>query len=222
MDEKEVLKILAYLGAVITNSHIVYTSGKHGREYVNKDAIYPYVDKTSLLCKDIAEHFRYYNVEVVAGPSIGGVILVQWITHWLNSFRSNDVQLPEALAVYAEEEGEGDQKTRVFKRGYDKLIPGKRVLVVEDVLTTGGSARRVINAVRELSGIVVGLGVLCNRGGVRPIDMGVDKIYSLIDLSMESWQKDECPLCRDGILINTEVGKGRDYVAQYGQPVKKV
>lgn len=221
MDEKERLKIFEWVGAIITNSHIVYASDKHGREYVNKDAIYPHVAKTSLLCKEIAEHFGFYNVEVVAGPSIGGVILVQWVAHWLNLFRSDDVQLRRVLAVYAEEEGEGDQKIRVFKRGYDKLIPGKRVLAVEDVLTTGGSAKRVIEAVRKLGGEVVGLGVLCNRGGVRPEDVGINEIFALVNLSMESWPAGECPLCNEGVLINTEVGKGRDFVAQYGQPKKK-
>src|SRR3990167_9525772 len=158
MNEQEVLQVLGKVGAVIADSHIVYTSGKHGTAYVNKDAIYPHTAETSSLCRAIAERFADDNVQVVIGPAIGGVILSQWTAHHLTEMNGHEV-----LGVYAEKSEGGDNF--VIKRGYDKLIAGKNVLVVEDVLTTGGSVRKVIEAVRALGGNVIGLGALCDRGG---------------------------------------------------------
>jgi orotate phosphoribosyltransferase len=97
--ETEVLDILERCGAVITGSHIVYTSGKHGSAYVNKDAVYPHTAETSLLCHAIAEQFADDDAEVVIGPAIGGVILAQWTAHHLSEITGRDV-----LGVYAEHE----------------------------------------------------------------------------------------------------------------------
>jgi len=206
-NEQVVLEMLTRVGAVITDSHIVYTSGKHGTAYVNKDAIYPHTEETSVLCKAIAERFANDDVEVVIAPAIGGVILSQWTAHHLSK-----IILREVLAVYAEKSESGD--TFIIKRGYDKLIHGKRVLVVEDVLTTGGSAKRVIEAVGAIGGNVVGLGALCNRGGITPEDVAnPPKLISLVSIKLDAWEESDCPLCRSNVPINTDVGKGRKFLA---------
>lgn len=241
MNEQEVLDILARTGAVIKDSHIVYTSGKHGTAYVNKDAVYPHTKETSRLCKAIAEHFTGRGIEVVISPAVGGVILSQWVAEHLdNLVTTHDVE--EVLGVYAEREEQsvlkadsdttftiggsevslqaGDEVVVkkpqfVIKRGYDKVITGKRVLVVEDVLTTGGSAREVIEAVRALDGEVVGLGVLCNRGGITAEDVGgVPELFALVNVKLDAWDEAECPLCAKGVPINTDVGKGREFLAR--------
>lgn len=85
MKEQSVQQILRSTGAVITDSHIVYTSGKHGTAYVNKDAVYPHTIETSHLCRAIAEQFADNNVEVVIAPAIGGVILSQWVAFHLST-----------------------------------------------------------------------------------------------------------------------------------------
>jgi orotate phosphoribosyltransferase len=86
---------------------------------------------------------------------------------------------------------------------------------VEDVLTTGGSARRVVEATRAIGGKVVGLGVLCNRGGVTPQDVAnVPELFALVNVKMNAWDEAECPLCAQGVPINTDVGKGREYLAR--------
>ncbi|MEK7195437.1 MAG: phosphoribosyltransferase family protein, partial [Patescibacteria group bacterium] len=188
MEEREVLEILGRTGAVITGSHIVYTSGKHGKAYVNKDAVYPHTADTSRLCGAIAERFLLDGVEVVIAPAIGGVILSQWVAHHLTEMTEREV-----LGVYAEKI-EGD--AFAIRRGYDKLVAGKRVLVVEDVLTTGGSAKKVVEAVRALGGEVVGLGVLCNRGGITPQDVAdVPKLDALVNVKLDAWDEATCPLC---------------------------
>ena len=206
MDEQEVLKILGKVNAVVTDSHIVYTSGKHGTAYINKDAVYPHTKETSQLCRAIAERFADSGVEVVIARSIGGVILSQWVAHHLT-----DITGREVLGVYSEKDGD----SFVIKRGYDKIVQGKKVLVVEDVLTTGGSAKKVIEATRALGGDVVGLGVLCNRGGITPQDVeNPPKLFSLINVKFDTWDEAECPMCSKGVLINTDVGKGREFLAR--------
>ena len=208
MNEQEVLQVLGKVGAVIADSHIVYTSGKHGTAYVNKDAVYPHTAETSHLCHAIAERFANDNVQVVIAPAIGGVILSQWTAHHLTEMNGHEV-----LGVYAEKSEGGD--AFVIKRGYDKLIAGKNVLVVEDVLTTGGSAKKVVEATREIGGNVIGLGVLCNRGGITPQDVAdVPKLTALVNVKLDAWDEATCPLCEQNVPINTDVGKGREFLAR--------
>ncbi|MBN2094013.1 MAG: phosphoribosyltransferase [Candidatus Zambryskibacteria bacterium] len=209
MNEQAVLEVLGRVGAVIKDSHIVYTSGKHGTAYINKDAVYPHTGEISKLCRVIAERYTGNNIQVVIAPAIGGVILSQWTSHHLT-----EITGVEVLGVYAEKT---EDDTFVIKRGYNNLVPGKNVLVVEDVLTTGGSAKKVVEAARALGGNVVALAVLCNRGGITPQDVSdVPELFALVNVTLDAWDEDQCPLYKDGIPINTEVGKGRDFLARKG------
>lgn len=208
MTEQEVLQVLGEVGAVITDTHIVYTSGKHGATYINKDAIYPHTTDTSRLCRAIAEQFVRDNVRIVIGPAIGGVILSQWTAYHLSRMYGREV-----LGIYAEKSKDGD--TFIIKRGYDKFITRGNVLAVEDVLTTGGSAKKVIEAVRVFGGNVVGLGVLCNRGEITPHDVDyVPKLTALVNMKLEAWDEATCLLCERNVPINTDVGKGREFLAR--------
>lgn len=208
MKDDKINDILNKSRAVITNSHVVYTSGKHGDAYVNKDAIYPHTRAISLLCGELAERFGDSQVDVVIAPAIGGVILSQWVAHHLSKIKWDEV-----LGVYAEKSAIGNEF--IIRRGYDKLVAGKNVLVVEDVLTTGGSAKKVIEAVRAIGGNVIGLGVLCNRGGITPKDVGdVPRLTALMNITLESWNEEDCPLCKRGVPINTSVGKGSEFLAR--------
>ncbi len=241
MNEQEVLEILNRTGAVITGSHIVYTSGKHGSVYVNKDALFPHDNETSLLCEAIAWQFRDEGVEVVVAPAIGGVILSRRVSHRLAKLTGRKIP-----GVYAERDEEtilraeadisltfgatgkamvahlkkGDElvvkkPSFVLKRGYDDEVRGRKVLVVEDILTTGGSARRVVEATRAFGGEVVGVGVICNRGGVRPADLAdAPKLFAVVNLTLDTYDEADCPLCRDGVLMNTTLGKGKGWLAQ--------
>ena len=145
MNEQDIIIFLEKVGAIITASHIVYRSGKHGSVYVNKDAIYPHAVETSHLCRMIAERFVdefvKNRIQVVIAPAIGGVILSYETARQLSEMTGCKV-----LSVYAEKSK--NNGSFVIKRGYDKLIFGKNVLVVEDVVTTGGSVRKVIETTR--------------------------------------------------------------------------
>jgi orotate phosphoribosyltransferase len=203
--ERRSLEIFAQNKAIITGSHIVYTSKRHGSDYVNKDAIYPNTKATDELCGFIAEHFKDAKVEVVVAPAVGGVILSHETAGRLTELTGQEV-----LGI-ADKEGD----TLVFKRGYGEFIKGKRVLVVDDVLTTGGSVAKLVELVRSLDGEVVAVAVLCNRGGVKVEDIGnVPELFALVNVQMADFEESECPFCKASIPINIEVGKGKAYLAE--------
>lgn len=212
MNEQEVLKVLGEVGAVIADSHIVYTSGKHGTAYVDKNALYPHTAKTSRLCRCLAERFADDNVEVVIGPAIGGVILSQWTAHHLSEINGYEV-----LAVYADKVriwvGTEHYNQIMIRETLHRFIQGKRILVVDDVMTTGGSTKRVVEATRAIGGNVIGLGVLCNRGGITPQDVAdVPKLTALVDVKLDAYDEATCPLCERKVPINTNVGEGREFL----------
>lgn len=203
--QQEIEKIFEEVGAVITDSHIVYTSGKHGTAYINKDAVYPYTEKISALCAEIAERFAGENPDAVVAPALGGIILSQWIAHHLSN-----ILIRPVYGIYAEKTEDGGF---VIKRGYDKLIQGKKVLLAEDVLTTGGSIKKVVEVARGVGATIVGVAALCNRGGIMPSDIGgVPRLDSLLAVTLDAWDEVDCPMCKQGMPINTSVGKGREYL----------
>ncbi|MHB1414860.1 MAG: phosphoribosyltransferase family protein [Chloroflexota bacterium] len=184
-DERYLVDLLVSSGAIQREGHYVYKSGRHGSVYIEKDRILANTSVTSKLCYRIAKRFFRDNVEVVAGPSMGGATMAQWVAYYLD---------PMPYAVYAEDE----RGSKVFRRVFADLIPGKRVLVVDDVVDTGGSAARVIKTVERLEGKVVGVGALWNRGDV---SFGNYPLYCLANTFYQTYSPAECPLCRDGIPL---------------------
>ncbi|MBI5456174.1 phosphoribosyltransferase [Candidatus Kaiserbacteria bacterium] len=206
MTEPDVLDLLERVGA-FRKGHFVLTHGRHTDTYINKDAIYPYTRETSTLCRAMAEQFKDSKVEAVIGPAVGAAILSQWAAYHLTEMNGRDV-----LGVYADKDGLGGF---ILKRGYDKLIAGKRVVVVEDLMTTGGSVKKVIDIVRACGAEVAGVGVVCNRGGVEPKDISnPPKLVSLVNVQLDSWEAADCSLCERKIPVNLDVGHGREFVAK--------
>lgn len=213
MNREEVLEIFRQTGALL-EGHFVLTSGRHSEKYINKDAIYPNTQKVAHLAWEIAIHFipKRPAIQTVVGPAMGGIILSTWTAHGFEQAGQewNDITV---ASVYAEKDGD----KFVFRRGYDKFIRDRRVLVVEDIITTGGSVRKVIEAVRKTGGEVVAVAALCNRGNLTAEALGVPELYSLLDLDFQSWEEADCPLCREGVPVNTEVGKGCEFLARQGK-----
>lgn len=217
MTESRHLELLKSLGAIITDDHIVYTSGRHGEMYVNKDALYPHVADTMTLCLGMAELFASGIIDAVVAPALGGIVLSQHVAFHFSMLAGREV-----LAVYAEkdeaEPGKAPPKTFHFSRGYDELVRGRRVLVVEDILTTGESVRNVVELVRKTGGEPIGVAALCNRGGVTAEQIGVKELKSLINVTFSSWEERECPFCLEQSRpINTRIGKGRAFLEQRGK-----
>ena len=210
MTSDEVLGVFKKLGGYISNDHIVYTSGKHGETYLNKDAIYPHTRDISQLCEEIAQRNKDKGIEVVAAPALGGIILSQWTAYHLTALTGKEV-----LGVYTEKTQDKDQ---IFTRGYDKLVKGKKVLVVEDITTTGGSVMKVIASVKKAGGEVIGVCVLANRNPDEINSRTLEIPYqSLAEIKMQAWDEETCPLCQKRVPINTVVGKGSDYLKSKGK-----
>ena len=208
MNDPAIMRMFAGVGAIVSDSHFVYSSGRHSSVYINKDALYVHPRTISALCRLMALPYDAAAIDAVVGPVLGGIILSQWVAHHLNTRRASG----ETLAIYAEKGSDDADKRFFFGRGYDRYIPGKNILVVEDVLTTGGSARQVIDLVRKHGGNIVGLSALCNRGNVQPSDIGDVPVQALVTIALETYAAEECPFCRDGVPVNTTLGKGRAFL----------
>ena len=162
--------------------HFVLASGRHAARYLEKFQVLQWPQRTALLCAAIAEHARALDVATVAGPTTGGIILAHEVGKQLG-----------VRAVYAER---GDGGTgRVFRRGF-RVTPGERVFVVDDIMTTGGSAQETIDAARAAGANVVGAAVLVRRS-----DGKVDvPLFALWEVDMATFEPGPatCPQCRAG------------------------
>lgn len=210
-DNEKTLKILEQTGAIIINDHFVYTSGKHGSVYIRKDKLYPHTQLTAKVCEMMARSVQDKKIDVVVGPSVGGIILSQWVAYYLSKLTKREV-----LSVFTEKDYDDVQKfdrPQLFKRGYDQLVKNKRVLVVEDLTTTGASVKKVVERVKEAKGKVVGVFVLLNRNP-EEVNKKLMKspFFALSVFKADAWDAKNCPLCKEGIPINTIVGHGREFL----------
>jgi orotate phosphoribosyltransferase len=177
--KNNILPLLESVGAILRNDHFVLTSGLHSDTYINKDALYPHTKETSEVCKLIAQMCQDLDIEVVVAPALGGIILSQWVASHLSHLKKYEI-----LAVYAEKTPD---KQFQFTRGYDQLVKGKKILVVEDLTSTGGSAKKVVEAVKEIGGNVIAVAVMVNRDPelVNSQSMGVE-LRALGELKVET------------------------------------
>lgn len=264
--KEDVRGIFAEGKAIITKDHFVYAKKPdgwyHGSAYVNKDAIYPRPRLVKPLCGGIADYFADMDIEVIVGPTVGGVSLSQWTTDLYNRL----VPEKDVLAVFADEEDVHEQivvpariiseemkenlivfpnsrnvsiqfrpgtleieyvvydiKTgtrRILKRGYDQLVRGKRCLITEDIINSGATVMKVIEAILKAGGKVVGVGALCNRSGgkVTADSLRVAELFSLLDISMEMIPEADCPICKEKgpQSVRTDLGKGREFLQRIG------
>jgi orotate phosphoribosyltransferase len=207
-------QILLRSNAIIEDDHFVYDSGEHGRGWIDKDVINAQTDREEVLCTMLADTMRDLVPEVVCGPATGGIVVAQWTAHALGS-----------LAVFAEHDASPARGVSgpvrgafALRRGYDELVAGKRVIVVDDVINTGLSIRQTVQAVENAGGHVVAVGALVSRGNAWAGDLGVHDARWLLEVQIPSWPAADCELCRQGVPINTRYAHGRDYLASLGRP----
>ena len=148
MTEAEVKEIFVAAGAIM-EGHFLLTSGLHSPMYVEKFNVLQHPESTEKLCKALAEQFRDEKIQTVVGPMTGGILLAHEVGKALGT-----------RAIFTEREN----GRMTFKRGFS-LQPGERVLIVEDIVTTGGSVKEVIDVVRENGGVPVAVGMLVDRSG---------------------------------------------------------
>lgn len=208
MNKMDILDILKKVGAIITDDHFVYTSGLHGSVYINKDALYPHTEASSQVGELFAEKHKDLDIDVVVAPALGGIILSQWTAYHLSKLKDKDI-----LGIYTEKTSDNDQ---VFKRGYDRLVKGKNVLVIEDITNTGGSVLKLVNNVRVVGGNIVGVSVMVNRDPEGVTSKLFDAPFTaLAEFPAESYEENACPLCKKKISVNTSVGHGKKFVEKH-------
>ena len=181
---REVEQIFRDAGA-FREGHFVLASGKHSARYLEKFQVLQWPVRTSALSADIAEWSRELGPRTIAGPTTGGIILAHEVARQM-----------ELRAVYAERKESG--RGREFRRGFE-LAPDERVLVVDDIMTTGGSVQETIDAVRSAGAQVVGAAVLVDRSG-GAASLGVP-LHALWTLDIPTYEPDDCPQCADGVPL---------------------
>ncbi|MBA7466430.1 Orotate phosphoribosyltransferase [subsurface metagenome] len=169
-------------GAIL-KGHFLLASGLHSPIYWEKFRVLESPIYTEQLCRMIADHFREQEIQVVAGPTTGGIILA------FEAARQLGVR-----GIFAEKEGNG----RAFRRGFS-INSGERVLVVDDILTTGNSTRQVMAAVTRQGGTVIGIGVLVDRSEQR-VEFGVP-LFSCLRSITPTHTPQDCPLCAKNIPL---------------------
>ncbi len=178
----DVLEIFKQSGALL-QGHFRLTSGKHSAQYMQCAQVLQYPHLAAQLGAELAKAWQGQGIRTVIGPAMGGIIVAHEVAGALG-----------VRALFTEREN----GVMILRRGFS-LSPGEKVLVVEDVITTGGSVREVLAAVRELGAEPVGVGVMVDRSGGKQ-NFGVP-LTSLLQLNIEAFEPEQCRLCAEGIPV---------------------
>lgn len=182
MTEEEILKIYEETGGLL-RGHFLLTSGLHSDVYLQSALVLQHPAHAEALGRELAKSFRGDGVEAVVAPAVGGILVAHEVARALGG-----------RCLFAERE-DGVMRLR---RGFG-IRPGERCLVVEDVVTTGGSTREVIKAVEDAGGTLVGIGALIDRsGGTAAFSV---RRAALATLSVPTYKPEDCPLCKAGVPV---------------------
>jgi orotate phosphoribosyltransferase len=180
MKRDELIKLFEQVGAIRTG-HFELSSGRHSATYIQCALVLAHPPLAEQLGHALAELFKDHSTGCVVSPALGAVIIGHEVARALG-----------VRALFVERDRSGQMSLR---RGFE-LVPDERVLVIEDVWTTGGSTRETIGVVEESGGLVVAAGALIDRSGDR-LDLNV-RAHALLEMDVPSYEPDECPLCRAG------------------------
>ena len=180
MTETELLKIYEETGGLL-RGHFLLSSGLHSDTYLQSALVLQHPKYAAQLGKALASQFTDVKAQVVVGPALGGIVVAYEVARALGT-----------RALFTERE-EGQMKLR---RGF-QINPEERFLVVEDVITTGGSTREVIKALEDLGGKCVGVGALIDRSGATATFPA--RMTALARLTPPTWKPEDCPLCASGL-----------------------
>lgn len=179
MTQEEALEIYKKTGAIL-HGHFKLTSGRHSDTYMQSAKIFVDTKSSEALCKGLAEKLAGIPVDIVVSPAIGGILMGYEVARQLG--------VPN---IFAEREN-GDM---TFRRGFS-IEKGANVIVVEDVVTTGGSVKEVVELVKNCGGVVNAVASIVDRSNGK-VDFGV-KYVNLISMDVVSYEPDECPICKEG------------------------
>ena len=182
MKEKEIRRILKNSKALL-KGHFRLSSGLHSGDYLQCARILQYPEYAEKLCAQLASHFKDEKPACVVAPALGGVIVSYETARALG-----------VTSIFTERK----DRSMVLRRGFE-IRPGERVLVVEDVITTGLSTKEVLEVVKATGASIIGVGSIIDRSSEK-IDFGV-KSFSLIKLDLPVFPPEQCPLCKKGAEI---------------------
>lgn len=176
LSDKEVFEIFTKTEALLSG-HFLLTSGRHSDKYFQCAKVLQYPNYTEQVCTNIAEYFRDYEIDTVLAPAMGGIIVGNEVARQLGK-----------RSIFTERE----DKVMTLRRGFT-LEPGEKVLVCEDVVTTGGSVFEVIEIVKSFNAEVVGVGFIVDRSNGK-VNFGYPQ-KSTLTVEVISYPPDDCPLC---------------------------
>jgi orotate phosphoribosyltransferase len=176
------LSLFQQAGALLTG-HFKLSSGLHSGEYLEKFRLAENPELFDPMCQELARRFDDAGAEIVLGPTTAGIILAYNVARYLG-----------VEARYAEREN-----GKMTLRRNQRLEPGTRVLVVDDILTTGGAVKECLQVVEEFGATLVGVGVLGDRSGGE-VDLGT-RLEALLRVSVRAFPPENCPLCESGIPL---------------------
>ncbi|MGH9714188.1 MAG: orotate phosphoribosyltransferase [Candidatus Acidiferrales bacterium] len=182
MKRDEILTALEQVGA-IREGHFELSSGRHSGTYLQCALVLAHPQHADKLGSALAELFKDHSVSCVVSPALGGIIIGHEVARALG-----------VRALFVERDRSGQMALR---RGFE-LKPGERVVVIEDVWTTGGSTREAIGVVEQEGGLAVAAGALIDRSGGR-LELNVPA-RALLEMDVPSYEPDDCPLCRAGSI----------------------
>lgn len=221
MEQTNVIACFERANAILRNDHFIYASWMHGSEYVSKKMLYTDTLVTRFLCYEMARRALTFSpITCVVGPEKGGIILSQLVGYFLSveSFKRR------VTSVYAEKIEDIVSHTHgtlfppiwgkrfVFSDEYKDLVQGKDIVLVDDVVNTGGSLRDLARLVRKCGGKIRGAVTLWNRGDATAENIEVPSLLSLVDVKMESWSAEQCQLCKENKPVNPRHGRGREFI----------
>jgi orotate phosphoribosyltransferase len=180
MDKEKALEIFKETNAVLTG-HFILTSGRHSDTYMQCAKLFVYPDKAEEICRALCEKLSGIDIDIIASPAIGGIIMGYQVAKILGK--------PNIFF-------ERQNGVMTLRRGFE-LEKGSRVLVVEDVVTTGGSVKEVTEQVENMGCTVAAVASIVDRSG-GAVDFG-KKFVNLLSMDIKSYPPEECPLCRQGI-----------------------
>ncbi|MFH0763408.1 MAG: orotate phosphoribosyltransferase [Candidatus Omnitrophota bacterium] len=189
MTEKDVLKIFDKYNALLTG-HFKLSSGLHSGKYLQCALVLQHPEAAEALAKELVKKFAGEKIDVVIGPALGGITIAY------EAARAIGVR-----GIFAERQ----DGAMAIRRGFS-IKPGEKALVVEDVITTGGSTKEVVEAVKNAGGIAAGVGCIIDRSA-SPIDFGA-RFESLAKIKIDTFKEGDCPLCKSNIPI-TKPGSRR-------------
>jgi len=184
LNQTQLLDLFKSKGALL-DGHFILSSGLHSNRYMQSALLLQYPDIAENLGRSLAQVFPG-PVDVVVSPALGGLIIGQEVA-----------RAKKCRAIFSEK---NDQGKPVLRRGFE-ISAGEKVIVIEDVITTGLSTSEVLNLVEQAGGTLVGVGSIVNRSGKQNEKLLRWKapVHSLLTLEVQSWDPASCPLCKEGL-----------------------